>query len=205
MIVENITKFYNDYKSQIPLPVPITKQAIMIMQQNSKFDIKWDVLQSCMNSFTETSRVFKSFGRSVFEECRDFGNNFATAYACTVQAASFLPKEEKEAVCKSIEKISLTKSSKLTLGDLFNLFGIAISVLFNILSLLPNDQLNEISEQSSIMIERQAECIQLQKKTIDNLTNIIELLSDEINLLRDELQSISDTGELESQSEEKDP
>jgi hypothetical protein len=115
------------------------------------------------------------------------------------QAAPYLPPETKEE-CKNAVLPKLKSKRKLTLSDALAILSLLVTILFGIISSVPDKQMERIIAQNEIIIEQQEELIQLQEEdkdlldTLNTLSDSINLLSDEIELLREELESSGNLG-----------
>lgn len=114
-------------------------------------------------------------------------------------------EEYQEEVVPKLEKVS--SRNKLTISDILAIISLLVTIYFGIVSSLPNEQLDRISQQNEIIIGQQAELIELTKedtelrKTLDALTDSINLLSDEVESLRNEIENADEVPELNGHSD----
>lgn len=132
-------------------------------------------------------------------------NSVAVAIA---SAQSYISVEQYEEYTETIEPaLSQKNGHRLTLGVWLSLIGLLFDILFGIVSILPNEQLDRIIQQNDIIIDQQQEMLELKKEdaelrdTLNALIDSINLLSDEIDSLRDEIEGSDDVSESDSQTD----
>ncbi|MEM5767595.1 MAG: hypothetical protein AAGU32_04820, partial [Bacillota bacterium] len=83
---------------------------------------------------------------------------------------------------------------RLSLSDALALISILITILFGVMSSMPDEQLERISKQNEVIIEQNEKMIEMMQedqhlvKAVDALANSIYLLTDEVEALRNEAE-----------------
>lgn len=127
------------------------------------------------------------------------------------QIDPYLPPEEKEQ-CETIilPKLQQKNRARLTLSDALSILSLLLTILFGVISALPDEQTERIIAQNEIIIEQQAELIQLEKEdedllyTLDCLTESINLLNEEVELLREKLEGAGEPSDGSGQASSED-
>lgn len=127
------------------------------------------------------------------------------------QIDPYLPPEEKEQ-CEAVilPKLQQKNRARLTLSDALSILSLLLTILFGIISTLPDEQTERIIAQNEIIIGQQAELIQLEKEdedllyTLDCLTESINLLNEEVELLREKLEGAGEPSDGSGQASSED-
>lgn len=121
-------------------------------------------------------------------------------------------KQEKKYKEEVLPKLKRSIEHKLSISDLIAIISLIVAIYFGIISSLPDEQLDRISQQSevitkqnAVIIEQQKEIIEFQQEdlklrdTLDSPTDSINMLSDQVQSLREEIERSNDLSKLDSQ------
>lgn len=87
-------------------------------------------------------------------------------------------------------------SPKLSFSTLLALFSLLVTIIFGIISTLPDKQLEQITEQNAVLIEQNEELYSLEAEKLAVLRQLIETaedVSDVLDALKQDADAVSDT------------
>lgn len=120
----------------------------------------------------------------------------------SIQSALPCLEEEGQTTCREfIQSHSLEIDKReLTLSNAIALIGLFLTIIFGILQMLPDKQLDEIIEQGDTLIAQNEIIIQQQAELVSilhDLENGLHLLTDVVDSIRDENEDIDDFPEIQ--------
>lgn len=183
-----------DASSRIP---QIDSSLVKLVSSQKRMD---SILQSCLSAQKHVSS---------FDMMLNVQASLASQVMRSIEyAIPYMDSDQQEEYAEDVlPKLQDCQDKKLTLSDILTIISLLVTIYFGIISSLPDEQLDRISQQNEIIIEQQEELIELKKEdaelreTLDALTDSINLLTDEVESLRNEIENLDDAPELDRQSD----
>ena len=90
--------------------------------------------------------------------------------------------KEFDNIANTVTQISdITKSNKLTIGDLFSILSFLTGIIFSILGIMPNQQLEQLHQDNQILIQQNEDEAIRNEKLINIISDYIELLQQTVD------------------------
>lgn len=195
--------------------LPVMASSLSAMQQSAALhcaNIDYQGISAALASFAQASQHILD-AATIADSFSSRAVLFDSLIGTMEQIEPYLQPEEKGQREAIIEPHLREKAHMhLKLSDTLSILSILPSILFFLLSSMPDDQTDRIiQQQSRIIANQEAEIAQLHKKgqalldALDSLSDSINLLTNEIELLRDEIKDSNDLSAHDGQTNPSEP
>lgn len=164
----------------------------------------WD---SVIREISDTSRLVSQISAESLQGYRDSLLSVQDALVCAIAAArpymSPVQIEEAESIVPDIfepappEKPKKS-APKISISTLLALLSLLVTIIFGIISTLPDKQLEQIAEQNAVLIEQNEDLYSLEEEKLAVLRQLLETaqdVSDVLDALDQDPDSVADVPE----------
>lgn len=190
IIIENMTAAFDALESVI--------QSLPIQHDNEYWSSLAATISNVVKHTDDITKAMIASASAAVTTIPQINIDYASIADSIVRALQFIPEgnEQRQSAEEFVADIRTNSCSHWTRGEILALLALLVTLLFGILNLLPNKQLEQVIHREDQIITAIEDEKQAREEENQKLIDVINSLQDSITELSDVIDTLEDDDDL---------